>query len=85
MHRRTRRWEAHIWVKETGKLLYLGGFESELDAARAFDCAAVKFKGRGYGGTNFDVERTMREDVKRRIEDMSREEVVRAIRDRTLP
>ena len=85
MHRRTRRWEAHIWVKETGKQLYLGGFESELDAARAFDCAAVKFKGRGYGGTNFDVERTMREDVKRRIEDMREGGGGPSHRDRTLP
>ena len=35
LHRRTGRWESHIWVRETGRQLYLGvgggpGCESEL-------------------------------------------------------
>lgn len=48
-HKRSGRWEAHIWVKDTGKQMYLGGYEKEEHAAEAYDVAAMKFKG-GKGG-----------------------------------
>jgi hypothetical protein len=41
-HRRSGRYEAHVWVKATGKQLYLGGFEREEYAAEAFDIASLK-------------------------------------------
>ena len=44
-HKRSGRWEAHIWVKETGKQMYLGGYDREEHAAEAYDVAAMKCKG----------------------------------------
>ena len=41
-HKRTLRFEAHIW--ESKKQIYLGGFESELLAARSHDIMALKCK-----------------------------------------
>lgn len=38
------RWEAHIWVKEIGRQVYLGGYMSEEHAAEAYDVAALKCK-----------------------------------------
>ncbi len=39
------RWEAHIWVKDMGRQVYLGGYEDEAHAAEAYDVAALKSKG----------------------------------------
>ena len=50
------RWEAHIWVKENGRQMYLGGYETEETAAEAYDVAALKCKGLDVK-TNFDKER----------------------------
>jgi len=51
-HKRTLRFEAHIW--ESKKQIYLGGFESELLAARSHDIMALKCKGLDWGSLNFE-------------------------------
>ena len=50
------RWEAHIWVREMGRQVYLGGYEHAEHAAEAYDVAALKCKGFKVK-TNFDVGR----------------------------
>lgn len=50
-HKRTQRYEAHIW--ESKKQIYLGGFESEMLAARSHDIMALKCKGAMCDSLNF--------------------------------
>ena len=48
--RLTNRWEASLWLN--GRQLYLGGFDSEEDAAHAYDLVALACKGL-HVATNF--------------------------------
>ena len=50
-HRRTGRFEGHVW--HDGKQLYLGGFACELYAARAHDVMVVKCRGQKDPKINF--------------------------------
>ena len=43
-HKRSGRWEAHIWIRDTKKQVYLGGYSNEQHAAEAFDLVALKCK-----------------------------------------
>ena len=52
-----RRWEAHLWVKDLGRQVYLGGYEHEEHAAEAYDVAALKCKGTRVR-TNFPISRS---------------------------
>lgn len=51
-HVRTGRWESHIWHKN--RQLYLGGFDTEHQAAMAYDMAVLNIKGTS-ALTNFDL------------------------------
>jgi hypothetical protein len=56
--RLTNRWEASLWLN--GRQLYLGGFNSEADAARAYDIVALSCKGlhvaTNFSGTTYTTE-----------------------------
>ncbi|CDY23833.1 BnaC04g02040D [Brassica napus] len=85
MHRWTGRYEAHLWDKTTwnqnqnkkGKQVYLGAYDDEEAAARAYDLAALKYWGPGTL-INFPVT-----DYSRDLEEMqnlSREEYLASLR-----
>ncbi|XP_022006552.1 ethylene-responsive transcription factor RAP2-7 isoform X3 [Helianthus annuus] len=77
-YRRTGRWESHIW--DCGKQLYLGGFDTSHDAARAYDRAAIKFRGTG-ADLNFDLS-DYEEDMTQ-MENLSKEEFIHVLRRRS--
>nr|AWM30264.1 AP2 [Ginkgo biloba] len=74
-YRRTGRWESHIW--DCGKQVYLGGFDTADAAARAYDRAAIKFRG-----IEADINFTLsdyEEDVNQ-MNNLSKEEFVHILR-----
>lgn len=77
-HRLTQRWEASLWLK--GKQLYLGGFNFQEDAARAYDLAALACKG-SKACTNFHASEYTSQLEE--IQSFSEEEVVAYIRRRS--
>ena len=80
MHRRTRRWESHIWDGDSGKQIYLGSYDErdEATAARAHDLAAIKIGGTRRASLNFPPEEyAAAADAMAR---MSRDEAIAAVR-----
>ncbi|GAV84184.1 AP2 domain-containing protein [Cephalotus follicularis] len=74
-YRRTGRWESHIW--DCGKQVYLGGFDTAHAAARAYDRAAIKFRGVD-ADINFSVSE-YDEDIKQ-MSNFTKEEFVHILR-----
>ncbi|XP_042499099.1 floral homeotic protein APETALA 2-like [Macadamia integrifolia] len=74
-YRRTGRWESHIW--DCGKQVYLGGFDTAQTAARAYDRAAIKFRGIE-ADTNFSIG-DYEEDMKQ-MSNLTKEEFVHVLR-----
>ncbi|WOH02748.1 hypothetical protein DCAR_0522137 [Daucus carota subsp. sativus] len=84
-HRWTGRYEAHLWDNSCqkegqtrkGRQVYLGGYDMEEKAARAYDCAALKYWG-SQTHINFPLESYQQqlEDMK----SMSRQEYVANLR-----
>ncbi|XWS75095.1 hypothetical protein CRYUN_Cryun01aG0055400 [Craigia yunnanensis] len=74
-YRRTGRWESHIW--DCGKQVYLGGFDTAHAAARAYDRAAIKFRGVD-ADINFNLN-DYEEDMKQ-TKHMNKEEFVQILR-----
>ncbi|XP_028775960.1 ethylene-responsive transcription factor RAP2-7-like isoform X2 [Neltuma alba] len=74
-YRRTGRWESHIW--DCGKQVYLGGFDTAHAAARAYDRAAIKFRGLD-ADINFNVN-DYEEDIKQ-MSNFTKEEFVHILR-----
>lgn len=77
LHKRSGRYESHIWVKDMGKQVYLGGYSQEEHAAEAYDIAALKVKGRKTK-TNFHISKY--KDLLDCLDRMTVDELVMAVR-----
>ncbi|XP_019163643.1 PREDICTED: AP2-like ethylene-responsive transcription factor PLT1 [Ipomoea nil] len=84
-HRWTGRYEAHLWdnscrregQSRKGRQVYLGGYDKEEKAARAYDLAALKYWGTSTT-TNFPISNYEKEVEE--MKHMTRQEFVAAIR-----
>ncbi|KFK35872.1 hypothetical protein AALP_AA4G047800 [Arabis alpina] len=84
-HRWTGRYEAHLWdnscrregQSRKGRQVYLGGYDKEEKAARAYDLAALKYWGASTT-TNFPIANY--ENEVEEMKNMTRQEFVAAIR-----
>ncbi|XP_021659725.2 floral homeotic protein APETALA 2 [Hevea brasiliensis] len=74
-YRRTGRWESHIW--DCGKQVYLGGFDTAVAAAKAYDRAAIKFRGVD-ADINFNLS-DYDEDMKQ-MRNLGKEEFIHTLR-----
>ncbi|KMZ73152.1 AP2-like ethylene-responsive transcription factor [Zostera marina] len=74
-YRRTGRWESHIW--DSGKQVYLGGFDTAHAAARAYDRAAIKFRGVD-ADINFNI--TEYDEDLNQMRNLTKEEFVHILR-----
>ncbi|XP_042447167.1 AP2-like ethylene-responsive transcription factor TOE3 [Zingiber officinale] len=74
-YRRTGRWESHIW--DCGKQVYLGGFDTAYTAARAYDRAAIKFRGMD-ADINFTLDE-YQEEIKQ-MGNLTKDEFVQVLR-----
>jgi len=77
--RRKRRWEAHVW--RHGKQAYLGGYRNEVQAARAYDMAVLKIRGKE-AETNFPLENYLEELREMNASSLSVEEFIVEMRER---
>mmetsp|Transcript_4752 Transcript_4752/g.11982 ORF Transcript_4752/g.11982 Transcript_4752/m.11982 type:complete len:495 (+) Transcript_4752:447-1931(+) len=86
-YRRTGRWEAHIWdcaksqgtPGAKGRQLHLGSFDCAEDAARAYDRAAIHFRGAN-ADTNYPREQYTHDPVLSALKDLSKEDFVIRLR-----
>ncbi|XP_057454050.1 AP2-like ethylene-responsive transcription factor At1g16060 [Lotus japonicus] len=87
-HRWTGRYEAHLWDKncwnesqtKKGRQVYLGAYDNEEDAARAYDLAALKYWGQ-HTILNFPLS-NYPEELKE-MEGQSKEEYIGSLRRRS--
>jgi len=73
-HERSSLWQAHVKDPASGTPVSLGTFESEVDAAQAWDCAQLGLQGRN-ATTNFELFHYSKADIveeKRRLEEYYR-------------
>lgn len=77
-HRRTKRWEAHVW--DSGRQVYLGGYDTEEKAARAYDIISLKARGDN-AMTNFPVREY--NDVLRETANMRKDMLVALLKRRS--
>lgn len=87
-HRWTGRFEAHLWDKSSwnniqnkkGRQVYLGAYDSEVDAARTYDLAALKYWG-PETTLNFPIENYTKEVEE--MQNVSKEEYLASLRRRS--
>ncbi|QDZ20690.1 AP2-like ethylene-responsive transcription factor [Chloropicon primus] len=86
-YRRTGRWEAHIWdcaksrniPGAKGRQLHLGSFDCAEDAARAYDRAAIHFRGEE-ADTNYPREQYTHDPVLNALKGLSKDQFVVRLR-----